>query len=257
MFNIGCADGFSVWENGDIIAFIGTDRSGSMSVYILKHFGVNKVSDTGFDALISQAITDDGYRGIGSGVAAHGHQYYLLTFYSPSTNIIPEATYVLDLETGVWGQWKTDLPGYSAFEVMALTIRAGQQARPVVGITVAGDLFQTRSGFDVQDTIGELKYVDDGYIDPGYVSNVSGVGQSFMLKIRTGQFDGKTNQYKFATDIKARMSATVNSQTMTITAYDNNESNGQIIGTLDTSEQEDNIIGGGRFLRRNHEILYS
>jgi len=255
--NYGCADGYSVWENGDTTVFVGTDRNSGLSVFRLDNFGVKKVSDAGFDSLVTSAITRDGYGVSGSGITVHGHQFYLLTFHTVSTDISSEVTYALDLETGHWFIWNTTISGASAFEVMATTIRAGQDVRHIEGVMINGDLFQINNDYSPQDTVGANTYVVTDYVENGYITDTAGSGTAYDVTIRLGQFDGDTNVYKFQHNIKPQMSETTNSQTITVLAFDNNEDSSDTLGTIDTLYQEDKIINGGRFKRRNHEVQYS
>jgi len=252
--NYGCANGYSVWTQGDTTIFIGTDRSNGLGVFRLDNFSIKRVSEAGFDSLITSAITRDGYDVSGSGITAHGHQFYLLTFHTTSTDIVPEITYALDLTTGRWFIWSTTISGASAFEVMATSIRAGQDARYLEGVMINGDIFQINNDYSPQDTVGANTYVVDDYVVAGYLTDTSGTGIAFDMTIRLGQFDGDTNVYKFQHNIKPQMSETTNTQTITVLAYDNNEDSSDTLGTIDTLYQEDKIISGGRFKRRNHEI---
>ncbi len=257
MLNYGCANGYSVWENGDTTVFIGTDRNNGFGVYRLDNFNIKKVSNAGFDSLITQAIATDGYDVSGSGITSHGHQFYLLTFHTTSTDIDPEVTYALDMETGIWSPWTTSVSGATAFEVMSTTIRAGQDARYQEGVMINGDIFRVNNDFNPQDAVGASTYAVTDYVVAGYISDTAASGSAYTMKIRLGQFDGDSNQYKFQTNLKPQMSETTNSQTLTILAFDNNEDSSVTLGTVDTLYQEDKIINGGRFKRRNHELQYS
>lgn len=252
--NMGCANGYSIWENGDKTVFIGNDQKNGLGVYVLEQFGLKKISEEGFDSLITQALTSDGYDVSGDGVSANGHEFYLLTFHTNGTDLAPEVTYALDLDTGNWQIWETGISDADAFEVMATTIRAGTNARYLEGIMINGDIFRINNNPTPQDTIGASVYVVTDYVESGYITDTAGSGTAISMTIRMGQFDGETNKYKFSNNLKPQMSETTASQTLTISAYDNNEDASDTLGTVDTLYQEDKIMNGGRFLRRNHEI---
>lgn len=255
--NIGCADGYSVWEDGDITVFMGTDTNGGIGIYVLENFRPRKISNTSIDTLLSQAITRDAYLDFGSGISAQGHRFYTITLHYVSTDIVPETTFVYDFSSKLWYEWNTEISGLTNFPVMDTTIRAGQGVRYTEGIMSNGDLFLVNNTYAAQDTIGGAVYVDTGYVDTGYFTDTSASGTAFTLKARTGQLDGDTNNNKIMDRVRPLMDATETSQTLTVAHSDNNNVSFTSLGTIDTAEQDDEITQCGMFRKRNLEVQYS
>lgn len=255
--NIGCADGYSVWEDGDLTVFVGTDLAGGLSVYALENFTLKKISNNSIDTFLSQTITRDSFSTIGSGVSAYGHKFYTLTLHLTPSDISTNITLVYDFNSGLWHEWYTSIGSVINFPVMDITIRAGQTVRFPEGIMTNGDLFLINNDYVPQDTIAASIYVVTDYVVADYIIDTDESGETFTMKIRFGQFDGNTNKNKFMYNLRPRMSETSASQTMTVTWADNNEDNFITAGTFDTLYQYNNIRRCGRFNRRNIELQYS
>ena len=256
-YTIGCADGYSVWDNGDQTVFIGTDLSNGIGVYVLNRFSIKKVSTNDIDLLLSQATTRDEYEVVGGGFTAQGHTFYTLTLHTTPTDITPEATYVFDLTAGKWYIWETSVGTQSNFPLVDFTIRAGTDARFGQGIMANGDIILVNNDLTPQDTIAASTYVTTGYVDAGYISDTSAQGAAMTTKIRLGHFDGETNKNKFMNNLRPRMEKTTASQTMTVRWADDNEDTFIEAGSFDTQYQYNSLRRCGRFNRRNIELEFS
>lgn len=256
-YNTGCADGHSVWEDGDRIFFIGAVPSGNLGVYSLINYRIKKVSKSGFDSLLTQALTKDGYSSNGSGFTAFGHTFYVLSLYTAPSDISVEKTYIYDMTSGLWHEWETSINSQAEFPLMDWSIRTGGSARYGEGVMQNGDLFTIQDDLTPQDSKGARTYVATDYVVAGYISDSNSTGTPMTLKIRMGQFDGKTNKNKFAYHVRPKMDATTSSQTMTIRWADNNEDTFTTGLDIDVSDQYASIIKAGKFRRRNHELEYS
>lgn len=256
-YRIGCVDGASIWEEGDIILFLGTELSSGISVYALENFRLRIISTGGLDALFTQAILRDGYSVVASGFTAQGHRFYLLTFYIESGDILSEATYVYDFQSDSWYTWETTINGLLGFPVMDFTLRAGLTAQFGAGLFTNGDPFFVNYSYLPNDTINGNSYVDDSYVDIGYVTTFGGKGESYHMTIRLGQFDGDTNNNKFMTYLRPVMNKTTANDLITMMWSDDNNANFIVGGTIDPSFQFNNIQRCGRFFRRNIELHYN
>lgn len=256
-YTTGCADGYSVWSNGDLTVFMGTDLSNGIGVYVLDRFQIKKISTNDIDLLLSQATTRDSYSAVGSGFTAQGHQFYILTLYTISTDIMPEATYVFDFTMGRWYIWETTIGTQSKFPLVDWAIRSGTNARFGEGIMTNGDIILINNDLTPQDTIGASIYVVSGYVEDGYITDTGAIGSAITTKIRLGHFDGETNKDKFMTDLRPRMEQTTNSQTMTIRWADNNEDTFIEAGSFDMQYQHNQLRQCGRFRKRNIEIEFT
>lgn len=256
-YTIGCADGNSVWEEGDTTVFIGSELSSGLSVYVLEDFNLRPVSHSSLDAMLTQAIIHDGYEVFCSGYSANGHKFYILTFHTTPGDITTEATYVYDFSSGLWHEWETGISSLTNFPVIDWSIRAGQSIRSGTGIMSNGDVVTIHNDFTPQDTIGANVYIEPAtYFETGYITDTGSVGTNFTMKVRFGQFDGDTHHNKYLYHLRPRMNNTANSQTLTIMWSDDDNRSFITAGTIDTQYQYDDFRRGGIFLRRNFELQY-
>lgn len=257
-YTTGCAQGSTVWEEGDTTVFLGTQPSTGMGVFVLENFQIKKVSSSGLDALLTQSIIRDEYGAFASGFSANGHKFYVLTLHTTPGDISTEMTLIYDMSVNVWYEWHTAIGSVVNFPVIDWSLRAGQSIRTGVGMFSNGDYFIVNNGFIPQDTIGASVYVTPTtYVDTGYITDTSGTGSNYNMKIRFGQFDGDTNKNKIMYGLRPRMNQTQTSQTLTVTWSDDNNFNFITAGSFDTSYQYNDLRRCGRFNRRNIELQYS
>ncbi len=251
-FNIGCASGESVWEEGDRAFFIGVNFSGALGVYTLEQFQPRKISTPSIDSFLTQAMVKDGFAVMGSGLSAQGHIFYILTIYTTPSDIVPDITLVYDDTTALWGEWETSINDITKFPLVAWTKRQDAD-RYGEGVLVNGDIISLNDDLLPQDTLLASIYVDDGYIDDGYITESGAVGTSITMKSRTGMFDGGTTEYKYPTGLRV----IANSMSQDVTVRWADEENVFNAGyTLDLSTK-DKLTRLGRFERRNFEVEYS
>ena len=255
-FNIGCASGESVWEEGDRLFFVGTNYSGALGAYVIENFQIRKISNTTIDSLLTESIARNSYSAVGSGMSGQGHTYYALTLYTTPSDVDPETTLVFDDTAGLWYEWETTINDIVKFPLVSWTKRLGDTVRYGEGILSNGDLISLKDNRSPQDTLLGSVYVVADYVDTGYVEESSDNGTAFTMKLRTGMYDGGTNRYKYPESLRFVGDRTPNSQTLTIKwANENNDS-------FNTGRSQDTSINSkehrlGRFQRRNHELEYT
>lgn len=269
--NIGCADGLSVWENGDIIYFVGSDPNGVLGVWKIENFTVEKVSTDTIDSYINHNVTIEDIRVVGSGVTAQGHRIYLITLYLLSEDATPvisaERTLCFDSFSGLWGQWVTTINGNVHFPLIQWTKRTGghnatASARAGEGIMANGDIITLGDNMRPLDTIagftGYFQTAAD-YLPTSYFEQASpdtNIPISFI--IRTGMYTGGTTLRKRQDWIKPIHDETDDSYTLTLRWTTSTEQD-DVLTTgraLDTSKQEF-ARQGGHFRRRNYQLEYA
>ena len=255
-YQIGCASGESVWEEGDRSFFVGVNFSGAMGVYTLEQFAPRKVSTATLDSFLTQSIAREGFSVVGSGVAAHGHIFYFLTVYSVSGDIVPSTTFVYDDTTGLWGDWETSINDITKLPIVDWTKRRGPIARFGEGILSNGDLITLNDNMVPTDTILAAIYMDTDYVDTGYVLDSGASGTSITMKSRMGMTDNGTNLYKYPLSYRQVSDLTPNTQTLTLRWADESNASFTSGKSLDTSIYV-KAYRNGRFRRRNHELEYS
>jgi len=261
-FNIGCANGDSVWENGDIIYFIGSDNSGSLGVYKLENFRVVKISKNGIDSYFTQNITQESFKVIGSGLVVQGHATYCLTMYTLQPNISPDLTIIFDDTVGMWGLWNTVANGYTTFPLVGWTRRTGgasTAARAGEGVLSNGDLITVNENMTPLDTVkGYTGYFESGYFLTGYfVESSPDVADNIELGIRTGQWGNGNNRNKVQNKLRPLMEETDTAQTLVIKWTKSGEHDVFTTGRdIDTSKRQF-ARRGGRFTKRNYDLTYA
>lgn len=256
-YNVGCANGESVWEDGDLTIFIGNDLNSGLGVYALTQFSLKKISNSDLDALITKALTVDGYGVIGEGVSAQGHKFYTLTFYTTQTDIVTENTFVYDFNSNTWGEWETTVGGLSDFPIMGTTIRSSASIRYMEGIFTNGDIFIVNNSLSPQDAIAGSVYVNAGYVVNDYIVETDSSAEDIVFKIRFGQLDGDSHIFKYMDIFRIIANKTNNSQDVTVYISDDNNLNFESVGTINLNYTDDQLTELGRFKRRNIEIQHS
>lgn len=267
--NVGCGDGLSVWENGDIIYFVGSDPSGSLGIYKLENYALEKVSTDTIGSYINHNVTAESLRIVGTGLNAQGHLLYVLTMYSlteaATPAISPEKTLIFDTMNRLWGVWTTAINNHTHFPLMAWTKRTGGfnatvSARAGEGILSNGDVITLGDNMIPLDTIlGFTGYFEAGYITTTYFSLASpDTSTPIPINIRTGAYDGGTKKLKFQRAVKPNIDETVNPQDLLLQWSTSTEQDGTFTTgrMLDTSRR-DVARRGGKFTKRNYQLSYS
>lgn len=119
---VGCAAAFSIVQMGNTVLWLGTDKNGSILVYMLNGYAPQRISTHAIELAIQ------GYANISKAQAfcysQYGHDFYVLNFPSANT------TWVYDLATQAWhervylnnGQFQRHLAGSFAFAYGTLVV---------------------------------------------------------------------------------------------------------------------------------------
>ena len=267
-YNIGCASGTAVWENGDTIYFIGSNRPGQLQIYKLENFQIIPISKDTLNSYITQGLTQEGLDIVFEGLSSLGNDTLLMTVYaltgaSPG-EILPKITLSYDSFTQLWGFWCTQIDGLSCFPLMSFTKRTGGQnatvsARTGEGIMYNGDIININDNLVPVDTVAgsDGVYVAGVYEVDVYVSSTASTGTNIQVIIRTGMQDFGTRQYKFQNSETIIAEETESAQTLTIKHADEKNSNFDSGETIDLTDERKELHQGGRFTKRNYELEYS
>lgn len=268
-YNIGCADGLAVWEDGDIIIFLGSNPSGQLAIYKLEDFQIDIISNDSLASYLTQGITQDDLKIRFSGFTSMGHRTLIITIYTlVSSSIVPKLSISMDVTTGQWGFITTLANGHAFFPLMAWTKRTGGQnaatrARTGEGIMFNGDIISINDKLVPVDTVLGSSVYESGVYEDDVYSGTSDVGTNIPMIVRTGLQDGSTDPninsiaYKFQNKETIEMENTLNSQTLTIKHSDEISNNFDSGNTVDTSDDRKDIYQGGRFMKRNYQLEYS
>ena len=265
-YTYGCASGLSVWEDNDIIYFLGTDSSGQLGVWKLDNFQISPVSTDAINSYLSKGLTQSGLIIRFEGLSAMGHRTLLVTIYTLTGvapgEISPKSTLSFDSLTGLWGFWKTDLSSNTTFPLISWTKRTGGQnettaARTGEGLMFNGDIIELNDDFIPIDTVLGSSIYEEGIYETDIYSVSSDIGVNISSVIRFGLTDGGVSVYKFQNKESIVMESTSSPQTLTVKHSDELTSNFNGGQPIDTALDRKEIYQGGRFMKRNYQIEYS
>lgn len=268
MHNIGFADGQGVWENGDIMYFVGSNTTGQLAVYRLENFVPTMISKDSLNSYLTQGLTQESLRVVLSGWSAMGQDTLIMTIYTltgatPGT-VLPKITLTYNSVTNIWGFIETAAGGHSYFPLMAFTKRTGGQnatdsARPGEGIFYNGDIVSVHDKLIPVDTLlgTDGVYEDGVYEADVYASGTSDAGTNISTVIRTGHIGADVRGYKFQSREYLHMDTTETSQTFTVKHADEGTTTFTTVGTIDSSYLQKELHQGGRFQQRNFQLEYS
>lgn len=249
-YNLGCHDGRTVWAEGDRLFFVAVEPSGSLGVYMLDNFIPRLISTDSIAAYLSDQLIRAGWLAMGAGYSARGHTFYKLTVHSIGSGVVPLQTITFDAASSLWSMESTDASQGGHFPLVAWTVRSTRLPHAGEGILSNGDLITVQdNNLSPMDGSGGFAYVEDGYVEVGYVAGAESTSASIPITVRCGMWDGGTRNHKFASDLA--IIADASSAILNVRWA--NES------TIDFSASRDITTSGkitrlGRFRRRNFEI---
>jgi len=264
-YTYGCASGLSVWEDNDIIYFLGTDSSGQLGVWRMENFQISPVSTDAINSYLSKGLTQTGLIVRFEGLSAMGHRTllvftYTLTGAAPG-EIFPKITLSFDSLTGLWGFWSTLLNDNTTFPLVGWTKRTGGQnatdaARTGEGLMFNGDIIEINDDLIPIDTLLGVAIYEAGIYELDIYSTSSDVGVNISSTIRFGLIDGETSAYKFQNRETVEMENTSFSQALTIKHSDEFTDDFDAGNMVDTALDRKDVYQGGRFMKRNYQIEY-
>ncbi len=246
-YNVGCAGGDSVWQDGDIIYFLGVDSRGTVALWSLNNFQIAKLSDSTMDSFLTHTKVRDGLSTIANGFSAHGHSFYVLTIHSYDSLtkvIVPHITLVYDSFTKKWSTWDTDLPELSdqpGFPLVQWSMRTGTAPRFGEGILSNGDIVSINDALHPYDTLGSHIYIDNEtpgslYVEADYYTDTAGDGTDIAFSAKMSHFDAGSTNVKLIGQTTIICDPTSTSQELTVEWSDDGHSTFSSSRTLDLSK---------------------
>ncbi|MEN8171423.1 MAG: hypothetical protein ABFS03_00935 [Chloroflexota bacterium] len=252
---IGTINHDTVWAEFNTLYFVGQTPSGSLGVYVLTNFQVNKISNNDFDSLLTSAVITDNVEVFGSGFTAGGRSFYCLTLFNIGSGVVStEATYVFD-SSGVLGDWELAYTDIDDMPLIGWTLAT--ETRAGEGILSNGDLVTINDDFNPQDTTEEQVYILADYFEPGYYTSTAADGDPIEMEIVLGQGDSGTLETKFADGLRVVATPTDASQLMTIQWSDEGNNNYNTGRTIDLSNPKNRLNRCGSYKIRNYKLTYS
>lgn len=264
-YNVGAISGESVWQVGDVIYFLGTEAKGSVNVYKLEGFQLEKISSTGLNTYLTNLLFRAGKGVLFSGFQAQGKTYLLLTPYNTTTPSYSDGYYTFAFcpETGFWHWFTTNLTyagDSTSLDIVDWTLRTGSSNSLGRGITASGNVVSIYDVFGAADIADISAYVEGDYWVTGYAEGDPVAAATLIpFVVRTGPQDGGTNKYKFGRFLEISGDYSDATATATIVWSDTTSSDSSFTGgnrtiSLSTKDRASRL---GRFVRRSHQISYS
>ncbi len=264
-YNVGAIAGEAIWQVGDAIYFLGTEAKGSVNVYKLEGFQLQKISSTGLNTYLTNLLYRAGKGVLFSGFQAQGKTYVLVTPYNTTTPSYSDGyyTFVHCPETGFWHWFTSDLSEVgdsTSLEIVDWTLRTGASNSLGRGITASGNIVSIYDVLGAVDLEDLASYVESDYWASGYAeADSSGATTPIPFVIRTGPQDGDTNKWKFGRALEIVRDFTDASTDLTVKWSDAASSDANFTGgnrTLDLSVKQ-KLSRLGRFIRRSHQVEYT
>jgi len=264
-YNVGCADPLSVWQHGDDIYFLGIDHSGQIQPYRLRGWKLEPIGDGSISSFMTVSKSQDQLLVMGSGMAAGGEAYYVLSTYFINDDSEPEVivSYVYNTKSQIWTEWQFSEATMDSFPLVQYTMtdddRIGEGMMLNGQLVFAVDNFTPADGVTV---LGTDAYVASGYVATDYVVESSGSSSYEAIKflIRMDNWDGGNRNNKFCHQIRAVCDETANPQNLTV-RWNDGESFGNApdftgTRTIDLQSNHNKLTRCGKFKSRSFELEY-
>ena len=263
-YHTGVTDGRSIHNTGDKIYFLGSDLTGSGSIYLLESFKISKVSTPQIDNYLHDTFIQSDLDAITAGFTINGHELILITALATvDSDFIPAQTIVYDRTTNLWSTWELALPGFSEFPLVKWTDQTSLGSRQGFGILINGDIFQFSGNSASVDVISENEtdYMVDDYIeqqDDYVISLGADASANIACRITLPEFDGDVQNNKMMHKLElvgSRISGTTGVTDVTIRWSDDHYNTFLASRTLDISKRR-KLTRLGLFNRRAFELSY-
>ena len=261
-YRIGSIDPTSFYNSSNVIYFIASDVSGSLSFYKMENFQMQKLSNPTIDSAFDNAVITNSNQLVVSGALAQGHLFILLTEMDASgTDFDPQRTFCFDATMGTWTTFKTDILDITEFPVVFWSERLRGDIRFGTGIFSNGDIIKFKTDGTHTDEFNPSEYFEPNYIETSYYSEAgdgSSVGVDFT--IRTGEFDNGHQNNKVQHKLTIVGGITRNSSgtdPLLVRWTDDHYNTFSSDRSVTMSKQNYKVARGGIFNRRAYELSYS
>lgn len=260
-YNIGCADGQSVFIDNDDVYFVGKSSTSGLGVYRLRNFELEEISISSIDSYLTSSITNEGLSVVGSGLFTQGMLFYILTVYNgEASSMSPQETLVYNSTTGIWTFWEHSSSTVSQFPLVQWVSAndvSGANTATGKGIFSNGDWIECRDDFIPSDRSGSSGvFVDDVFVS-GTFSETSTLGDAIVMTILCGHNNFDTQNRKSMDQLRPVCDSTEAVQTLSLRWTDDNHVTYTTARTLDLSNANDKLTRLGPFRSRNIELSYS
>lgn len=217
-YRAGAINTKCVFNTGDRIYFLGSERTGTIGVFQIVQFVLQKVSDDAIDTYLSVVRSRTKFDFLVSGCTMGDHQLMFVTSIGEGTGTgyqapgntpvsidvwLPQYTLVFDGTYQTSTNFRTTIAGQNnTFPVIGATERSSVDERETSLMFFSGDVGFFDLTFARLDSAGAQEYVDPDYIvfQDDYVQDI---GQDetapilFVLRFGESDFGSVTNKFGY------------------------------------------------------------
>lgn len=203
----GAIDTKSVFNTGDIVYFVGSEKVGTVGVFQISQFTLKKVSNDAIDAYLSTTRARSKFDFGVAGATVGDHHLIFISALAPTTDTwTPQYTLVYDSMSDTYVQFETGISAIKAFSVVAATERSAVSERESVILFYSGDY----GNFDLTYNKLDGASSDPLYVDADYIEYqddyVQDLGQDTTSSIECLILLGETDFGSITNKFVARMS---------------------------------------------------
>lgn len=214
-FSLGAVDHNGYAENGDSLIFVGNDRSGSLSVYLLADLTLTKISTPVVDSYLTDSYYNRGKGFLCAIQGALGKTFYCVTTTTPDNS---DTTLVYDVEAQLWYVWDTQILNHSDLSLVGTTV-----AEFPCSLMRNGDRVRLSYNDTTADYTVSSYYVEQGYLEEGYLSDGTSANQSpILMECVTYPVDSGSRTYKFMHSVELVNNNQSDPASMTLGITDDN-----------------------------------
>ena len=254
-YGIGAVNVDSVWEEDDLLFWVGFTASGGVNVYLLENFAPRVISTDSIARFLGSAVNDDSIKMHAAGIQIGGKIYYCLTLYNLVSTVQPTCSLVYEAKNDRWGFWDLEHDGLDHFPLASWT--KSNATYNGLGILTNGDLVSINDDNNPQDTVEAQRIFEPGVFEDGVFSNTQASGTNIQCQIVPGPTDMGTRRWKYQAELAPIGTPTTAAQTLTVEVSNEADANWTVSRDLDVSLTDPKLRALGKFKRRNYRFSYS
>jgi hypothetical protein len=164
-YQTGALDYKTVFNTGEKIYFIGSEKTGTIGLFQIQQFTLTKISTDAVDTFLAVTRSRSKFEFLVAGATVGDHALIFITTLSPtSTTYDPQYTLVYDGASKGMVQFETNIADITAFSVVGSTERSSVDSKETTLLFLSGDFGSFDLTFARLDSAGFSAYVDADYI---------------------------------------------------------------------------------------------
>lgn len=252
---VGTIDEDTLWTDNNVTFFVGISRTGGLSVYVMAGFQITALSSPEIDSFLTTSYMKENKHFHASGAVVGGRVFYFLTVYQGTTEVEPLTTLVFSgtekLKT--WGTWELMHDGIDHFPLVSWTLSTSSTTTK--GMLSNGDIVTFQDDLNPEDLTLAFGVYESGIYESGIYLESGGVGTPIEIEAVFGAKDFGTMNYKRMDSVRLTGNKTEESQTLTLYASDELNTDWVEVGSFDMSIPGERVNRLGSFRQRNLKLV--